>query len=223
MSRSEGRAGAPRVAGIVLAGGLSRRFGLDKLAAPYQGGTLLDAAILSVAAVCDEILVVLPPDGPAPALTDGVSVRVRFVRDVEAAGGPLAALPEALRATIAPFALVVAGDTPRLPVGIARLLLVALAAPGPPRPGPTVGRASSRVAAAALLEGDRFRPLPLALRPAPAALMADRLLAAGERRLRALLEALGATAVPEAAWRREDPAGDALRDIDTPEDLAELT
>jgi len=63
----------------------------------------------------------------------------------------------------------------------------------------------------------------MALRTAPARRAAADLLAAGERRLRALPEALGPIVIPESTWRTLDAAGDSLRDIDTPEDLAELT
>ena len=118
--------------------------------------------------------------------------------------------------------LVVAGDTPRLPPGVARLLLDALAGPGPARPGEAPARRSSPALAAALLDAGELRPLPIALRRAEAAREAARLAATGERRLRALAASLGAVAVPERTWRAEDPAGDALRDVDTPEDLATL-
>ncbi len=56
----------------------------------------------------------------------------------------------------------------------------------------------------------------------PAVREAILLSATGERRLRVLLASLDATAVPEQAWRAVDPGGDALRDVDTPGDLAAL-
>lgn len=210
----------PGVAGIVLAGGRSTRFGSDKLAAPYAGGTLLDAAIRSVAAVTDEVIVTLSPDGAEPTLPDDLGLPVRFLRDAEDAGGPLAALPGALHDTLAPLVLVVAGDTPRLPPDVARLLLGALADPGPARPGLSFGRSHYRTTAAALLVDGSFQPLPLALRREQAEQAVTRLLAGGESRLRALLVALGATGIPEETWRAADPAGSALWDVDTPGDLA---
>jgi molybdopterin-guanine dinucleotide biosynthesis protein A len=218
----DGRVRVPGVAGIVLAGGRSSRFGSDKLAAPYAGGTLLEAAIRSVAAVTDEVVVTIPPDGPEPSLPDDLGLPVRVVRDIQEGGGPLAALPEALRATAATLALVVAGDTPRLPPDVARLLLGALADPGPARPGLSFGRSHFRTTAVALLVDGSFQPLPLALRREQAEQAAIRLLAGGESSLRALLVALGATGIPEVAWRAADPAGSALRDVDTQEDLADL-
>jgi molybdenum cofactor guanylyltransferase len=215
-------AGAARVAGIVLAGGRSRRFGADKLAAPYGGGSLLEAAVRAVAEVVDEVVVAIGPGADAPPLPGDLRVPARFARDTEEGGGPLAALPAALGATVAPVVLVVAGDTPHLPRGVAYALLDALGGPGPARPGLTVGADRGRALAAALLVGGSFQQLPFALRREPALRVVFRLLAEGERRLVPLFVSLGATAVPEDSWRREDPDGLVLRDVDSPADLADL-
>jgi hypothetical protein len=51
---------------------------------------------------------------------------------------------------------------------------------------------------------------------------AERLVASGERSLRSLLAALGATSLPEAVWRPLDPEGDWLLDLDTAADLSAL-
>jgi molybdopterin-guanine dinucleotide biosynthesis protein A len=147
---------------------------------------------------------------------------VRFVRDAEEGGGPLAALPRALDAAAAPVVLVVDRDKPHLPRGVAYALLDALAGPGPARPGLTVGADRGRALAAALLVGGSFQQLPFALRREPALRVVFRLLAEGERRLVPLFVSLGATAVPEETWRAEDPEGLAIRDVDTPGDLADI-
>jgi molybdenum cofactor cytidylyltransferase len=56
------------VAGIVLAGGGSSRFGSDKLRAAYRGRPLLHHAIARVSEVCRDVVVVLAPadDGGDP-------------------------------------------------------------------------------------------------------------------------------------------------------------
>jgi molybdopterin-guanine dinucleotide biosynthesis protein A len=212
----------PRVAAIVLAGGRSRRFGSDKLAAAYGGGSVLAAAVRSAAAVADEVLVAIGPSADPPPLPGDVGVPVRFVRDAEEAGGPLAALPGALETTTAPVVLVTAGDAPSLPPGVAHALFDALAGPGPARPGLSVGGDRGRALAAALLVGGSFQQLPFALRREPALRVVIRLLAEGERRILPLFVSLGATGVPEETWRWEDPDGLALRDVDVPADLADL-
>jgi hypothetical protein len=50
--------------------------------------------------------------------------------------------------------------------------------------------------------------------------VAERLLAGGERRLRALLAQLDSVvAIDPATWRADDPTGETLRDVDVPSDL----
>jgi hypothetical protein len=51
---------------------------------------------------------------------------------------------------------------------------------------------------------------------------AERLIAAGERSLRSLLDDVLIEGVDEDEWRRLDPDGSSLRDVDTPLDLAGL-
>jgi molybdopterin-guanine dinucleotide biosynthesis protein A len=73
--------------------------------------------------------------------------------------------------------------------------------------------------AVALQDGDRLRPLPTVLRVVPAREAAHTLLHAGERRLRALLDALRTAAIDEATWVDLDPERATLRDVDEPGDL----
>jgi molybdopterin-guanine dinucleotide biosynthesis protein A len=47
-----------------------------------------------------------------------------------------------------------------------------------------------------------------------------RLLGAGERRMTALLDALTVETIPEAEWRRLDPSGASVRNVNRPGDLA---
>ena len=75
------------------------------------------------------------------------------------------------------------------------------------------------VEAVVLEHEGRARPLPIAMRRDPALAAADVLLADGERRLRALIETLETTVIPESTWRALDPYGMTVRDIDTPADL----
>ncbi len=190
-----------RIGAIVLAGGRSSRFGRDKLAEPIDGRPLLHHAIDAVRTVATDIVVVAAPDAD-PALPEGV----RLARDAVAFEGPLAGVATGL-AGLDPAVdrvIVVAGDMPNLAPAVLKRLIATL--------GPSVD--------AATLELDnRFVPLPMALRVAAAAQTAQRLLSDGERRLRALPEALGTRVIPEATWREDDPDRATLRDIDTPADL----
>jgi len=49
----------PEVAGLVLAGGAGRRYGMPKALVPYAGSLLVERAYRVVAEVCDPVLVVL--------------------------------------------------------------------------------------------------------------------------------------------------------------------
>lgn len=187
---------------LVLAGGRATRFGSDKLRAVERGRPLLAHAIAAAAPHVDRVTVVLGPLGEVPPLPPGVDV----VRDAEAALGPLAGLATGLAvAGDAERVLLVAGDMPEAASGVLALLLAALdAAP---------------LAALGEEPDDRPRPLPLAcvagaVRPAVTAL-----LAAGERRLRAVLDAAPLAVVPSARWAPLDPGRGTLRDVDRPEDL----
>lgn len=192
---------------VILAGGRSSRFGRDKLAESIDGRPLLSRAIEAVRPFATEILVIAAP-GTVPVLRAGVTL----VHDPVAFEGPLVGLLAGLGAAREPVALVVGGDMPTLVGAVLEAMLVELDAPG----------AFEAVAfEAVVLEHDgRARPLPMVLRREPALAAADRLIGAGERRLRALGEALVTRVLPETIWRGVDPDGLTLRDIDTPADLA---
>ena len=139
------------IAGIVLAGGGSARFGSDKLVAPYRGTPLLHRAIERVGEVSDDVIVVLSPAVADPVLPEGA----RVVRDESEGEGPLAGLHVGLLAAVrSDLAIVVGGDMPDLRPSVLRALVEAL------RTGGDV---------AALATGDGPSPLPIAVRTWPAA------------------------------------------------------
>lgn len=189
-----------RVTGLVLAGGRSSRFGRDKLAERIDGRSLLSNAIDGVTPASTEILVIAAPDA-----TLRIPAGATLIHDPVAFDGPLAGVAAGLRAAHESIVFVVGGDMPTLVGAVVESMLVSLEAPG--------------VDAVVLDHDGSARPLPVALRREPAQEAADRLLAGGERRLRALIEALGATVIPEPIWRALDPYGMTVRDIDTPADL----
>jgi molybdenum cofactor guanylyltransferase len=191
------------VSAIVLAGGRSSRFGRDKLAEPIDGQPLLQHAIDAVRLVASEVVVVV-----APETILETQEHVVVIHDPSPFEGPLAGLAAGLRGARHDVCLAVGGDSPSLVPRVLHLLVTALDDP--------------LVDAAALIDDGRIRPLPAAVRRDSGLAGAETLLAHGQRRLRLLFEALPTDTVPEAVWRRLDPDGATLRDIDTPADLADL-
>ena len=200
---------AVSVTGIVLAGGRATRFGADKLAADVGGRPLLHRAILAVAAVSDEVVVVIGSDGARPLLPADADVRVHVVRDAVARRGPLAGLAAGLAAARGRLAILVGGDQPSLSPAILAELLLWL---GRDTAGPPLD-------AVALAEDGLLRPLPAALRVATSRPVAEALLLAGSRSLLDLFERLRVGTLEPERWRILDPDGASLRDVDTPADL----
>jgi molybdenum cofactor guanylyltransferase len=196
-------------AAIVLAGGRSRRFGTDKLRARLPDGrSVLDHAVAGVAAVAEEIVVVVAPGVAHP---DGLPDRVVLVHDPEPDGGPLMGLAAGLEAVSGAIVLVVGGDMPTLEASVLRLLIAAVEAD----PAADGARLEVDGATGASI-------LPCVLCRSAAQQACREALAAGDRRLRGALERLATTVVPAVEWRALDPSGRTLVDIDRPADLASL-
>lgn len=101
---------------VVLAGGASRRFGSDKLAADLGGRTLLDATLASVP---DDLPVVVV--GPRRPVRRGVD----FVVEDPPGGGPAAGLVTGLRGALdggAELITTLPGDAPAAGGAVALLL-----------------------------------------------------------------------------------------------------
>ena len=190
------------VAGIVLAGGRSTRFGSDKLLVPYRGSPLLNHAITRVGEVSDDVIVVMSPTAADPGLPSGA----RVVRDSSEGEGPLAGLHAGLLAAVrSDLAVVVGGDMPDLQPGVLRALIEALQ--------------DGQGDAAALATADGPSPLPIALRTWPAADAVHTLLHAGRRRLGDVLGVLDTVVIDETTWTALDPGRRSLFDVDEPNDL----
>jgi molybdopterin-guanine dinucleotide biosynthesis protein A len=191
-----------RVSVVILAGGRSSRFGRDKLAEPIDSRTLLAHVVDAVRPIATEIVVVAAPGAILPFADAG---DVIVAHDPVAYQGPLAGLLAGLEVADEPVALVVGGDMPTLVGAVLRAMLEALDSRG--------------VDAVVLEDAGRSRPLPMALRREPALAAVERLVEAGERRLRALPETLTTDVIASETWRVLDPGALTLRDIDTPADL----
>lgn len=190
------------VAGIILAGGSSTRFGSDKLRASYRGRPLLDHAIDRVAEVSEDVVVVMAPAADGHGLPDGA----RIVHDSTEGEGPLAGLHAGLLAVVrSDVAVVVAGDMPDVQPTVLHALIEALELGGHD--------------AAALSVAGLPAPVPIAVRTWPAADAVHTLLHAGRRRLGDVLDVTDTAVIEEERWTALDPDRRSLFDVDEPGDL----
>jgi molybdenum cofactor guanylyltransferase len=187
---------APRVAGLLLTGGSSRRLGTDKARLVLHGESLAARAERVLSAVCHPVIEVGTGATGLPV-----------VREQPAGGGPLAAIAaggEALRERgHAGPAIVLAVDFPNVAEALLELLRDW-------RGEPTVvpsDRGNLQIACARY-GGD-------------ALLAAHSLVVGGVRALRALLDVVDVDVMPESVWHTV-ATPDAFADVDTPADAARL-
>jgi molybdopterin-guanine dinucleotide biosynthesis protein A len=100
---SGSRCTAPEVTAVVVAGGRSRRFGSDKLAADLGGRSVLEVTISGLPAHWPVVCV-----GEERPLTRDA----RWTIEEPRGGGPLAALAAGVALAVTPIVVVVAGDIP---------------------------------------------------------------------------------------------------------------
>ena len=186
----------PRVAGLLLTGGTSRRLGTDKARLVLHGETLAVRAARTLGAVCDPVIEV-----------GSGATGLPIVCEQPAGGGPLAALAaggEALRERgHGGSAIVLAVDFPNVTEALLEWLRDWC---GEPTVVPR-DRGSLQIACARY-GGD-------------ALLAAQSLVFGGVRALRALLDVVEVDVVSEAVWHTI-AAPDSFLDVDTPADAARL-
>lgn len=182
------------LAGIILAGGASRRMGRDKATLPYEGTTLVERMVSVLKPRCAPIFVIAAPGQALPALDAEV------LRDEVRGVGPLLATGRGLRAAAeagSELAFVAAVDMPLLTVDLIDELA-----------GPAV-----RLGADVVLPWDgRDHFLAGIYRTELAGRVAD-LVAAGERSMRALVERVDTQRIVMPEQR-------ALTNVNTAADLA---
>ena len=96
--------------GIVLAGGKSKRMGVDKRYVMFSGMNLLELSIRCLKGITEEVLVVLGEE-------ENLDIEdARFVLDVEKDRGPMAGIFSGLYEMKNPYGLVTPADTPLLTI-----------------------------------------------------------------------------------------------------------
>ncbi len=182
----------PDLTGIVLAGGQSRRMGMNKAFVEVDGVPMIQRVLNALTACCAQVLVVTKEPEAYRHLG------VRAVADEQPVQTPLAGVCSGLRATATPWAFLAACDLPFLSSEAVRLL---------------AELADGFEAAAPRVEG-RWHPLHAVY--SSAALPAlERQLASGERRMITALEGLHVRAVSVDELARADPTLRTLDNINT--------
>ena len=186
--------------GIILAGGTSRRLGLDKRFLSIHGQPLIARVLQRLRPLVGELLIV----SREPEHFTGLGARV--VVDRYPGMGVLAGVHAGLAAAQGDWAFVVAADLPFLnPV-----LLRALA--------DLARRGAADVVAPRCAEG--LEPLHALYRPLVCAPAAEAALLAGRRRVISFYPQVRVLEMPPDEVSRQDPEGLSFFNVNTPEDWA---
>jgi len=188
--------------GVILAGGRSRRMGVDKGLLPLGGKPLAAHVAERLEATVDEIIFVVGTDSQADAYR-GLGGRV--VTDAYPSGTPIVGAYTGLTEAHGAYAFLTAADQPFLNPRVIELLF---------------SEAEGHDAATPHWPNGWVEPLHAVYAAKPAAEAARRLIEANEKRLRRLLDALSdVRCVPIDVVRAIDPELRTLMDVDTAEDL----
>lgn len=188
------------IAGAVLAGGKSVRFGKNKALQPLGGKRFIDRAVESLQSFCDPVMVV------ANDLETYTGLGVTLVRDIVPRQGPLGGIYTALLFSPCEWVFVKATDMPFLVPELASLL---------------VGLREGFDIVVPLM-GAYYEPL-LALysrRCIPA--LVRQIENPQERQIITFYKKARVCAVGEDRWRCADPDGLSFRNVNTPSDLAAI-
>ncbi|HYY55761.1 MAG TPA: molybdenum cofactor guanylyltransferase [Pyrinomonadaceae bacterium] len=185
------------VEGFILVGGASSRMGADKAELRLGGRSFVERIGAALRSVADNIRLVGARD-------ERDSLGFAVVRDVYAKWGALGGLHAALAASSAPWAAVVACDLPF----VTGELFVRLAS-----------LAENFDAVVPVQADGRLQPLCALYARDPCATLTQGLIAAGERRPRALLELVRARLVAHTELADLHGSGLFFTNVNTPEDF----
>lgn len=123
------RADGMRVAGVILAGGLSTRMGRDKALVPWQGRALVEHVALRLRPQVDVLALSANGDAARFRVLGPAVSALPVLADEGPSRGPLSGIAAALRFAVAEraqAALIVPCDAPQLPADLACRLAAAL-------------------------------------------------------------------------------------------------
>jgi len=168
------------VAGIILAGGQSSRFGRDKALFDFQGRPLIACVIDAFSGTARRIIVSVSP-GTSTAFMEALGDSVVLVEDDSPFEGPLVGLSKAVELVTEDIVLLAPCDMPFLDAALYRLLLV---------------RMDEHEAAMPFLNG-YLEPIVGAYRTASLRKAAKNAVSRGERKLSSILDGLDVIGVSE--------------------------
>lgn len=187
------------LAGVILCGGRSSRMGVDKATIRFEGMTLLERAVARLDEVCDPVLI-------APGETSAKMSGRRAIADAVPNAGPLGGVVAALLNSPHRLLAVVAVDLPWVDPGLIRML------------ADLIGDRDVALCST----GGGIEPLHAVYSTSILA-AAETALAGPDRSLRRLIGEAKARRVPESEWRGAGFSERFTRNINTPEDLAEIS
>ena len=186
------------ISSVILAGGDSRRLGIDKALLELDGQTLLSRIVQRLAPLSDDLIIVTNN----PEDYEHLALGVRFVPDERPGEGALMGIYSGLKAATYPSALTVACDMPFLNMSLLRHMLDKIA---------------GHDAVVPRLEGGLLEPLHAVYGKQCLPFMAS-VLAQGRRRIAAFLDQVDAFYVEQSTIDRLDPLGLSFVNINTAAD-----
>ncbi len=189
------------IAGAVLAGGKSLRFGKNKAFQTFRGKRFIDLAVESLHRFCDPVMAVVNEIEPY------IDTGAMLVQDIMAHQGPLGGIYTALVFSPCEWVFVKATDMPFLIPEMASLITQA---------------AKGEFDAVVPMVGEFFDPLLALYNRRCLPVIARQLMAPDMRQVVAFYRKIRLRTITEAEWRKVDPEGLSFKNVNTMSDLAEI-
>ncbi len=188
------------VTGAVLAGGRSIRFGKNKALEMLDGKRFIERAVESLRPFCDPVMVVVNEISPY------MDLGFTLVQDVMPRQGPLGGIYTALMFSIDEWVFVKATDMPFCVSGLGSFM---------------VGQREGYDIVVPRV-GEYYEPLFALYNRRCAPHISRQLAKPGERKITEFFKHARVRSIREEEWRKVDPDGLSFKNVNTPEDLANL-